>query len=280
MRNILLERLKEREKELNCLYEVDKLLKDDKADIEKIFKGLLRIIPLGWQYPTICEVRITYDNKVYATEDFKETEWLQYEEIVVDNNIIGKIEVVYTQFIRLIDESQFLPEEQKLLGTIAGMVSNYIFFKKLKKTVSLIKTENKNIEGNSAKILSSTSDEHWKWRMKISEIISSKISKERFGIQAIYVIGSTKEASAGPSSDIDLLIHFNGNEKQKQQLLAWIEGWSLCLSEMNYLKTGYKIKGGLIDLHLITDEDINKKTSYAVLINSPDNPAKQLNIPN
>ena len=34
----------------------------------------------------------------------------------------------------------------------------------------------------------------------------------------------------------------------------WLEGWSLCLSEMNYLRTGYKTEG-LLDVKIVTDAD-------------------------
>jgi len=88
---------------------------------------------------------------------------------------------------------------------------------------------------------------------------------KRFGVKALYIIGSTKNATAGPASDIDLLVHFEGNAIQELELKAWLEGWSFCLSEMNLIKTGYKTDG-LIDLHIVTDEDIQNKTSFANMI--------------
>ena len=93
----------------------------------------------------------------------------------------------------------------------------------------------------------------------------------------MYVFGSTKNATAGPGSDIDLLIHFQGNDQQKQQLILWLEGWSLCLSEINYSRTGYK-SDGLIDYHLLTDEDIANKTSFAVKIDAATNAAWPLTL--
>ncbi len=56
-----------------------------------------------------------------------------------------------------------------------------------------------------------------------------------------------------------------------------MEGWSLCLSEMNYLKTGYKTKG-LIDLHIVTDEDIRHKTSFGVMIGNHTDGAKPIKV--
>jgi predicted nucleotidyltransferase len=97
----------------------------------------------------------------------------------------------------------------------------------------------------------------------------------RFGVQAMFVIGSTKNATAGPQSDIDLLVHFRGTEKQREDLMTWMEGWSLSLDEMNFQKTGLR-SGGILDVHMVTDEDIAKRTSYAVKIDAVTDAARPL----
>jgi len=106
---------------------------------------------------------------------------------------------------------------------------------------------------------------HWHWRLRATETIASVMDAERFGVKAFYVFGSTKNATAGPASDIDLLIHFIGSPQQLSDLKSWLEGWSLSLSHTNFLKTGYHTNG-LLDVHIITDEDIKKRTSFAVKI--------------
>lgn len=137
-------------------------------------------------------------------------------------------------------------------------------------------------ESSGAKSLASaidyrekTSDNFWAWRLKMAEYIASQLDPKRFGVKGFYVFGSTKNATAGPCSDIDILIHFRGMPKQRKELMFWFEGWSLCLDEMNYLQTGYKT-GGLLDVHIVTDEDISKKTSYAVKIGAVTNAARPL----
>jgi pyruvate, water dikinase len=117
--------------------------------------------------------------------------------------------------------------------------------------------------------------QYWQWRFKMAEQISRELDPERFGVAAIYVFGSTKNATAGPASDIDLLIHFRGNEGQRCDLLNWLEGWGLCLAEINYLRTGYRT-GPLLDIHLITDEDIASQSSYAVKIGAVTDAAREL----
>ena len=58
----ILRTLQERAKELNCLYRVDELLSRRDLGIEEICRGIIAILPSGWQYPAICEARIMIDN--------------------------------------------------------------------------------------------------------------------------------------------------------------------------------------------------------------------------
>ena len=102
-------------------------------------------------------------------------------------------------------------------------------------------------------------DRYWRWRYHMAERIAANLEPKRFGVKGMYVFGSTNNGTAGPGSDIDLLVHFDGTERQKEELLQWLQGWSLCLAEMNYQKTGY-LSDGLLDVHLITDEDIAKNS--------------------
>jgi len=118
-------------------------------------------------------------------------------------------------------------------------------------------------------------DSSWRWRLHMAENIASNIDPKYFGVKGVYVIGSTKNASARVSSDIDLLIHFSGTEKQRGILEHWLEGWSLCLDRINFLRTGYKT-GGLLDVHIITDNDIREKSSYACKIGAITDPARPL----
>jgi pyruvate,water dikinase len=118
---------------------------------------------------------------------------------------------------------------------------------------------------------------HWAWRLEMAEHIAALLDGERFGVQALYLIGSTKNATAGPQSDIDLLLHFRGSKAQRRELILWLEGWSLSIDEMNFKRTGYR-SGGLLDVHFITDEDIAQKTSYAIKIGAATDAARLLKL--
>ncbi len=97
----------------------------------------------------------------------------------------------------------------------------------------------------------------------------------RFGVKAAYLIGSAKNATAGPESDIDLVLHVADAGEEACELRAWLSGWSLCLDEMNYLRTGQRT-GGLLDVHLVTDRDFADRTSFAAKIGAATDPAREL----
>jgi len=264
--------LQERAKELKCLYDIETVLTDQETDFLDVFNKIVQVIPSGWQFPTHCHAIIEFDDKIFFSEEKSLTEDYQKAELIVDNNIVGQITVFYKDLPY--KKNAFLPEEQKLLNTIAIRLGLFIFNYRLEKTVKKLseKAENKT----SVNLFEEYKDEYWKWRFRMAKIIADKANFEHFGIQAIYLIGSTKEANAGPASDIDLLVHFIGTETQKELFKAWIDGWSYSLNEINYQHTGYKIDSGIIDLHLITDEDIKNKTSFAVMIGNIHNSAKLL----
>jgi predicted nucleotidyltransferase len=127
----------------------------------------------------------------------------------------------------------------------------------------------------SADVQPTVGEQFWRWRLLMAERIAASLDPERFGVEGFYVFGSTKNALAGPASDIDLLIHFRGNPRQLELLQDWLEGWSLCLDESNYLQTGYRTVG-LLDVHIITDEDMAKKSSWAAKINAATDAARPL----
>jgi predicted nucleotidyltransferase len=121
------------------------------------------------------------------------------------------------------------------------------------------------------------SEAHWRWRMRMAEKIAGSLDSERFGVKGIYVFGSVKNAASGPGSDLDLIVHFSGSDEQREHLLMWLDGWSRSLAEVNYLRTGYR-SDGLLDVHVVTDSDIEKQTSYAAKIGAVTDAARPLSM--
>ncbi len=121
--NKALLKLSERAKELECIYTVEEVIKRSGSSEKKLFENMLEIVPSGMQFSTVCEVEILYRDNVYRSEDYRLTDWTIQSDLIVNSENSGYIRVVYTQFIRPESETQFIPEEQRLLDHIASMIS-------------------------------------------------------------------------------------------------------------------------------------------------------------
>jgi len=160
-----------------------------------------------------------------------------------------------------------------------GRVMHLLMNAELGEAVALLASRDREIgspeEGEAVEEVKS--ENYWRWRYRMAERIAAEVDPDVFGVKGVYIFGSTKNGTAGPASDIDILVRFDGTGSQREGLVRWLEGWSTCLDEVNYLRTGYRC-GGLLDFHIITDEDIAKKTSYAVKINAVTDAARPLKI--
>jgi predicted nucleotidyltransferase len=180
----------------------------------------------------------------------------------------------------VLPEFSFLSDTVKLVDVpkaTGGLILNVLMNADLDEAIGFLSPPAAEIRSSvtSRDYGDKQSENFWAWRLEMAEHIASQLDPDRFGVNGFYVFGSTKNATAGPSSDIDVLVHFNGTDEQRHELSLWLEGWSLALDEMNYLRTGYRANG-LLDVHIVTDEDIARKTSYAAKIGAITDPARPL----
>jgi pyruvate, water dikinase len=120
-------------------------------------------------------------------------------------------------------------------------------------------------------------EEPWRWRAQMARAIARSLDPCRFDVRAVYLMGSTKNATAGPASDIDLLVHVGDDRRRIVELGHWLDGWSRSLAVLNYLRTGHTIDG-LLDVHLITDEDIQRGDGFASKIGAVTDAAQPLRL--
>ena len=115
----------ERIKELNCLYQVAQSVVVE-TNMDRALKKIARIIPNGWQYAGKACSRITVNDKCYLSACFFESGLFQAEEIFLDRQCIGKIEVFYDRSLETEATKPFLIEERNLIKGIANIISFYL----------------------------------------------------------------------------------------------------------------------------------------------------------
>ena len=112
------ETLRERIKELNCIYSIADLI--EKTDhIDEIFQGTTDLMPYGWYYQEITCARIIFKDQEFKTANFKETAWRMSSDIIVQRKSVGRVEICYLEERPDSDEGPFLKEERYLLNSIA-----------------------------------------------------------------------------------------------------------------------------------------------------------------
>jgi two-component system, NarL family, sensor histidine kinase UhpB len=130
-RKNLLRALNEREKELNCLYSLSRLLDRTGITLEGIFEGLVNLIPLAWQYPEIACTRIIYGNKEVKANNFEDTKWKQSADVMFYGVKAGCVEVCYLEEKPESYEGPFLKGERDLLEMVAEQLGRTIERKKM-----------------------------------------------------------------------------------------------------------------------------------------------------
>lgn len=111
----------ERNKELTCLYEIAKIVAHSDKTLPEMLKAIVSNLPPAFHYPDNACARIRLDNLMVLTNPFAESRYKIRERLMIEGRARGAIEVFYreTRPGEIHPGDQFLPEERKLLKTIA-----------------------------------------------------------------------------------------------------------------------------------------------------------------
>jgi signal transduction histidine kinase len=115
--------LRERVKELTCLYSIAKILEQDKLSLSDLLQKIVMLLPGSWLYPDIASARIILGDAAYSTPHFQDGVYKQTAEIMIGGQKKGSVEVNYSEAKPELDEGPFLKEERSLIDTIAREIA-------------------------------------------------------------------------------------------------------------------------------------------------------------
>jgi PAS domain S-box-containing protein len=123
--------LEKRVRELNCIYDISALVEKPRIALQEILQGTVDLIPQAWRYPEITYARLTLRDKIFRSQggaccQIRTSPWFQSEEIRVRGEVVGSLEVCYTEERPKADEGPFLHEERGLLKAIAERLGRVI----------------------------------------------------------------------------------------------------------------------------------------------------------
>ena len=111
--------LRERIKELTCLYGIAQIARQPDKSLEDILQGIVDLLPPAWQYPGVTSAQLILDGVSYTTSDFSACCQKQSADVFVNGKPRGLIEIGYVEQKPELDEGPFLKEERSLLDEVA-----------------------------------------------------------------------------------------------------------------------------------------------------------------
>jgi signal transduction histidine kinase len=111
--------LRERVKELDCLYEITRLSQRQDMALDGILAGACSVAARAWQYPAATCVRVTLGGRSQATDNWRRPVARQESPIRIHGEAVGRLEVGYLGNYPEADEGPFLREERHLLDAVA-----------------------------------------------------------------------------------------------------------------------------------------------------------------
>jgi len=115
--------LRERVKELTCLYGIARIAERRDLSLAEILQAIVELLPPAWQHPKIASARIRLDSRDYVTPNFREGTQKQVAEILVKGAIRGSVEVAYMEELPACEEGPFLKWERNLIDAVAREVA-------------------------------------------------------------------------------------------------------------------------------------------------------------
>jgi len=114
--------LRERIKELNCLYGISQLAERNLQSLDRLLEELTDFLPHSWQYPELACARVLFKEKTYTSNKFRVTDWRQSAQVYAYHQAIGEVSVFYLEECPPADEGPFLKEERALLDAVAEQI--------------------------------------------------------------------------------------------------------------------------------------------------------------
>jgi len=226
--------LEERLKELNCIHEITKTTAVTSIPTEEVFNKVLEVIPDSFQYPEITVAEIQFHDKRFFSSGYRDYKKFIKAEIRFMDEVEGAVIVGLTEELPK-SESPFLPEEEKLIASIAEILSKFLQKRRTRKM--LMQSE---LQLNKAQEISKTGS----WTFHLG---SGKVSASQEAYR-IYGLDPEKPLSIKDAQSLSLPEYRDMLDERIEKLIKYNDPYDV---EFQIQQPG----GRIIDIHSIAEYD-------------------------
>ena len=181
-RVLLMRDLAKRIKELTAVHRTASLLLEERLSDEELLREMAAVLPPAWQYPEVCEARISYGNMVVQTGRWRETAWTQSENLMTSNAVAGSITVAYLEQRPTAADGPFLVEERHLLRSLADMLAAHF---ERKRAGEQIKATSEQLRALMTDLRSAREEEGIRIAREIHDELGSALTSLRWDLEEI-----------------------------------------------------------------------------------------------
>lgn len=173
-----LQALRERIKELHCLYAITRLAGRRDISQDELFQGVVEIVAMSWQYPEITCVKIVAGGRTYVTANYRRARWRQSSPLLVHGEQAGSVEVRYLEERPAMGEGgegPFLKEERSLIDAVAERLSRILESKRTEEHVRVLSRE----------LIKAQECERQRIARELHDNVAQELSMQRLGIESL-----------------------------------------------------------------------------------------------
>ncbi len=171
----VLRALRERIKELDCLYAITRLAGREGISQNELFQAIAELVAMSWQYPEIACVRIVADGNTFLTSNFRRARWRQASPLMAHGERAGQIEVGYLEERPELGEGPFLKEERNLLDAVAERLSRIIEAKRTEEHVRVLSRE----------LIKAQECERQRIARELHDNVAQELSMQRLAVESL-----------------------------------------------------------------------------------------------
>jgi len=179
--------LRERVKELDCLYEITRLSQCQEMNLDDILAGACGIVVKAWQYPEIACARVVIGGRLHATGNVRRTVSRQSSLVRAHGEVVGRIEVGYLEKRPECDEGPFLREERHLLDAVADHLGRIIEARKNEEQLRLLSRE----------LIKAQENERQRIARELHDEVAQKLSMVRMDLDRLPQLLTVPESGDG-----------------------------------------------------------------------------------